>query len=181
MPRPHSTGLFARDQATSSRAAVGRMGGDVVWDVLMQHGVTQHGPQDVEASSGQSRECWSMMFALGALWVAIRAGCGIGAGGTLGHQVDASRSASRKLLFATRAPARCMGSPVIGSSNHSAIEGAVGSSVSRQAGILPMMAGAWTEGAIGVADPLADHLGAYASFERAGRVGMPQIVEGDPR
>jgi len=99
--RPHSTGLFARDQATSSRAAVGRMGGDVVWDVLTQHGVTQHGPQEVEASSGQSRDCWSVMFALGALWVAIRAGCGIGAGGTLDHQLDASSSASRKLLFAT--------------------------------------------------------------------------------
>ena len=37
------------------------------------------------------------------------------------------------------------------------------------------------ESNIGVADPLADHLRADAGFERAGRVGVPQIVEGDPR
>ena len=32
------------------------------------------------------------------------------------------------------------------------------------------------ESNIGVADPLADHLRADAGFERAGRVGVPQIV-----
>ena len=44
-----------------------------------------------------------------------------------------------------------------------------------------MRIGLQEESNIGVADPLADHLRAYASFERTGRVWVPQIVEGDPR
>ena len=32
------------------------------------------------------------------------------------------------------------------------------------------------ESNIGVADPLADHLRADAGFERAGRVGVPQVM-----
>src|SRR4051812_22053608 len=37
------------------------------------------------------------------------------------------------------------------------------------------------ESNIGVADSLADDLRTNTGFERAGRVGVPQIVEGDPR
>jgi hypothetical protein len=44
-----------------------------------------------------------------------------------------------------------------------------------------MRIGLQEESNIGVADPLADHLRAYAGFERTGRVGVAQIVEGDPR
>jgi len=44
-----------------------------------------------------------------------------------------------------------------------------------------MRIGLQEESNIGVADPLADHLRDDAGFERAGRVGVPQIVEGDPR
>ena len=39
--------------------------------------VAQHGPEDVEASSGPGQDCLSVVFALGALAVVVGAGCGI--------------------------------------------------------------------------------------------------------
>ena len=36
------------------------------------------------------------------------------------------------------------------------------------------------ESNIGVADALADHLRTHAGFQSASRVGVPQIMEGDP-
>src|ERR1700761_2743146 len=44
-----------------------------------------------------------------------------------------------------------------------------------------MHIGLQEESDVGVADPLAYHLRAYAGFERTGRVGVPQIMEGDLR
>jgi hypothetical protein len=44
-----------------------------------------------------------------------------------------------------------------------------------------MRIGLEEESNLGVADALGDHRRAYASFEHAGRLGVPQIVEGDPR
>jgi hypothetical protein len=44
-----------------------------------------------------------------------------------------------------------------------------------------MGVGLQKEADVGMADPLADHLRVDAGFERTGGVGVPQIMEGDPR
>ena len=44
-----------------------------------------------------------------------------------------------------------------------------------------MRIGLQQESNVGVADPLADHLRVDAGFEGTGSIGMPQIMEGDPR
>jgi hypothetical protein len=44
-----------------------------------------------------------------------------------------------------------------------------------------MRTGLQEESNVGVADPLADHLRVDAGFEGTGGIGMPQIMESDPR